>query len=266
MKYKIISDLHLGIKGNVSNNFLLNDTVFKKYLTDSLSECDGVILLGDIFELWEDLLETSGSTLSIRITNRLKEIINSWCFGPLLVEHNERLHLISGNHDAVIKNNTYFPDIKIVDHMVISENGFNIYLAHGHQGDVYCSEKSIFSCCVCGASQIKSSLEDLVDENLDSEVDKLQTCLGTSDKKITNYAFKVANAGNYNCVVFGHTHHQMMSEKKGVIYVNDGCVCDKTEQICECIINIADQVTVDNRIINIADGSIIHSEMRSIFK
>lgn len=55
MKYKIISDIHLGVKGDVSNNFKFDEEVFRQYLIKSSTECDAIIMNGDTFELWKIL-------------------------------------------------------------------------------------------------------------------------------------------------------------------------------------------------------------------
>ena len=139
----------------------------------------------------------------------------------------------------------------VSDQYVIIENGYRILVTHGHQGDIFCRDRSCLSFLTCCASQVQSTLENLIDENLDTQIDKLVKCLKTDDKKITDYAFELAEAGNYNVVVFGHTHNQMTCQRNDKIYVNDGCVANSADKFNECVIDLTDHMNIENRIVNI---------------
>jgi UDP-2,3-diacylglucosamine pyrophosphatase LpxH len=253
---KIISDLHFGINGDVSNNFKIDEHLFEKYLLKSKEECDMIILNGDIFELWEGIVESEGIGLKRRINHRLKQILNSWCFGDL-IRNDPAIHLINGNHDAMIRQFHQFTDKKIVDRMILSSDKYDVFVAHGHQGDFFCRERSVMSFCTCCANEIKSTMEDLINENLDKQVDLLVQKIETDDKKITNYGLEIAKAGQYDAVVFGHTHHPMMCSKGHKLYINDGCAIDREEVIDECLIEFDDQLKITNRTINIRTGDVL---------
>jgi predicted phosphodiesterase len=238
MKYVIISDLHLGVKGNISNNFHLDEKVFHRYLERTVAEAQ-LILAGDVFELWEDLLEPTGDglpSLKERIQRRLTHIIDSWSFGPMLIQH-PNIHLVSGNHDSYLRYDQYFPQKRVDERLIFDEGPYHVLVAHGHQGDVFNRDRSIFSCLVCCALQTKSTIEDLTDENLDQNIQSLSDCFSTNDTKITKYAFVVARECGFDVVVYGHTHHPLFVEKDQHYYINTGCVADRLETIDECVID-----------------------------
>lgn len=195
----------------------------------------------------------------------MNQILNSWSFGNMLIE-DKTIQIINGNHDSLIKYYNNIINKEISDRLVLRSDKYMVFIAHGHQGDLFCREKSFLSCLSCCASQIKSTLEDLIDENLDAQADKLSACLVTTDKEITDYAFKVAEAGPYDCVVFGHTHNPLIKEKNKKIYVNEGCVTNGTETLNECAIDINDDLVIENRAVNIVTGEIMAKEVATIRK
>lgn len=258
MKIKIISDLHLGVNGDISNNFRLGDVAFLQYLQDSIRNYDAIIFNGDTFEMWEDFLETKGFMIKDRILDRLHRILASWCFGEL-IRTSEKIHIVSGNHDSVIKFHNNFENKIVSDRMIIDHNKFHIFVSHGHQGDIYCDETSCLSHIICCASQVKSSIENFIDENLDSSVEKLKKCLNVNDDKITKYAINLTKSNKYDVVVFGHTHNQLLIPVGKNIYVNDGCLCDSAKNICECIITITDCLNIENNVFDIEKNEIVKS-------
>jgi predicted phosphodiesterase len=264
MKILIISDLHLGLKDNPSNSFKLNEYAFNKYLLDGINEYDNIIMNGDVFELWESLLETSGATLELKFKNQVNEILNSWIFGNL-IRTNPKIIIINGNHDLYIKNNNVLPK-RIADKLIISHNHYNILITHGHKGDLFCDDKSICRYITCCCSQTKSKIEDLLDENLDKNIDQIVKCIETKESKITDYALKILDASNFNVVIFGHTHTQTIVKKNGKVYINEGCLVGKDNSIDQCILYLdGKNLVVDNINVNLSNPKQINKRNKVIF-
>ena len=157
--------------------------------------------------------------------------------------------------------------------MLIEENGFKIFIAHGHQGDMLCKEKSCASCLVCCADQVISSIEESTKLNIEDEISHLSSAIGTNDKTITKYALNIAKTMGYDVVIFGHTHNQMseLANKKNVIdnktYINDGCLVGKGDEINDCILEIiTDRIKIQNRVINIRTNEVVKNELTQIIK
>lgn len=265
MRIIVISDLHLGVKNDISNNFKLDEYLFNNFLQHMLNKYDTIVLNGDVFELWEDIFETYGSSMEMRIRNRVNNILNSWIFGNLIRDH-PRIIVLSGNHDVYIKKYNMLLNKNVRDKLEISSNGYNILIMHGHFGDILCNDKSCCSSFICCCSQTKSTLEDLLNTNLDNGVDKIVATFETSDKKITKYAQDILKASNYNAIIFGHTHRKCMVKIKNKVYVNDGCVVSKTDSIDLCVITIDnDKMTIDNINLNINNLNRYNSFDRATF-
>lgn len=251
MKLVIISDLHLGIKGDISNDFKLNEQQFYNYLQYVIDKYDLLVLNGDVFELWEDMFETKGITIEEKMKIRVDNIINSWVFGNLIRTH-PKIIIINGNHDLYLKKYNILPK-RIHDKLIITHNGYNILITHGHKGDILCSDNSCFSRIICCCSQTKSSFEHLLDEKLDDVVSKIVDSIDTDEQKITNYAIGLLNTSHMNLVVLGHTHNKCSIRHNYKLYVNEGCVVGKNDSIDECDIHIYDNkmiVNVVNKNIN----------------
>jgi len=228
MKIKIISDIHLGVKNTSSNDFLIDENAFREYLSMSVHDNDLLILNGDTFELWEEILN-SGS-LSARMTN----IINSWNFMDIIL-NDPKIKIINGNHDAFIKRPGIIPTKYVTDSLDYNMNGYKIHIAHGHQGDIWNKDSSCLKYISCCCKNLESVGEDMVDYSLDDSVQKLTNCLFPDNGKTEKYAEALANATNTDIIVFGHTHTSNLVEKSNCIYVNDGC-CVNTQSIDELII------------------------------
>ncbi len=100
------SDLHMG-DGGPADNFAKNSVLFRKTLKHYIDDNFLIILVGDIWELWQFTKE--------EIALAYPEI-----YFPLL----DRIQL-AGNHDR---------ELKYRESLLITGNE-NILVIHGHQGD-----------------------------------------------------------------------------------------------------------------------------------
>jgi UDP-2,3-diacylglucosamine pyrophosphatase LpxH len=121
MKLAILSDIHLNDNLKASD-FKHNDDYLFNYLTKLLQEVDYIVLNGDIFEL----LHSKWPTKSWR-KKKFETIKNFYSQTYNLITTNQKIILLTGNHDADVKEfcgagfNTKF---YTVDNKVI-------YLEHG---------------------------------------------------------------------------------------------------------------------------------------
>ena len=128
-KYVIISDLHLG-DGDVSDDFVANETTLLKALQYYREHGYHLILLGDIEEFWQFDIDS----IVRRYNDSVYEEIRA--FGD------DKVHRVFGNHDsewgrlvdptrnARLKVNFAAEALKMRD----AQGAVRILLVHGHQG------------------------------------------------------------------------------------------------------------------------------------
>lgn len=254
MKIKLISDLHFGVKGDPSNDFLLDEDAFTLYLQDSIREYDSIILVGDTFELWERLLGqtseeegTSGEAkygtipwIKERMKKRMERIVSSWKFMPEIL-NNPKIGLINGNHDSMIRTDGLITTKNVTDHVILELAGHRVFVAHGHQGDFFNADRSPLKWLSCCCKESVSGLEKLIDKNLDHDVAKLTNSpLLSNTDNITKYADKLAKTVPCELVIFGHTHQAGIIRHDNRYYINTGCVVGKKDVIDEVTIESDD--------------------------
>lgn len=265
MKILILSDLHLGIKHDISNNFTLNEHLFNTYLLHAVNTYDYIVLNGDVFELWEDMIQTRGLTFGTKIINRVNAILESWMFGNI-IRDNQKVVILSGNHDLYIKKYKVIPTKEINDKLMIIHNGYNVLIAHGHLGDILCDDNSCCAFITCCCSQAASTLEDLLNMSFEDEINKVVACLETDESKITDYALKLLKSSNLHAVILGHTHKQKIVISNNKVYVNDGGIVGKINNIDACIITIEkNTMTIDNVSIELSMPNKLNNINRVMF-
>jgi UDP-2,3-diacylglucosamine pyrophosphatase LpxH len=275
MKIKIISDLHLGVKGAPSNNFVLDEDLFTHYLEATLAEYDQLILAGDTFELWEEFIDTipappktmtmtaNLSILKDRITERFQSIVKSWSFMPLLLNH-EKVIFINGNHDAMIRTIPLITNKEVLQSRLIETIGLRIYVAHGHQGDFYNRDSSPCRWIACCCQETVGTLDDLIDPQLDHDISRLAQATVSNTKDVTQYAFQLTQRLPCDVVIFGHTHEAGLWEHNHKVYLNSGCLVRKKEAFDEIVI-ISDEVKrsihLESHQYQLASGTILNPLM-----
>jgi UDP-2,3-diacylglucosamine pyrophosphatase LpxH len=257
MKITILSDLHLGIKGDPSNNFLIDENIFSQYLKSTLDDSDLLILNGDTFELWENIISpqeppTIVGMLRSLMIERMERIVASWKFMPEIL-NNPKILLINGNHDSLIRTDHLVTTKLVTNSLRLNLIGRKLYFAHGHQCDFYKSPLCFVSCSV-------SNLVDLFDPELDQNLEKLTDNFNlVSTKKVTQYANTLAQKLPCDVVIFGHTHKSCLIKTRSRYYINSGCVVGKKEVIDEVVITSDD----DKRTVNLSCHQ-IHVTTRTI--
>jgi predicted phosphodiesterase len=255
-KYIVISDLHIGMESgdsimesiSKSSSYFYSDAETCDYLLGLIAVGNKIVLNGDVFELWEtdkevwlkefkSLAEGIKDGLSFsqwhdkQAKSRLELIIAKYPMTMKLITENPSIIYVNGNHDEATRTQGLIP--KVQESYVIKQGGFSIYVAHGHQADIYCSGPyqgvGRFAACFCSVA------EQLTDPELDIEATKLGDTIGIlhdNDNTYTNHARLIAEEGNYDGVDYGHTHIQKLysldcqSNKKipghKIIYANSG--------------------------------------------
>lgn len=143
-RYVLMSDCHRGI-GNWNDNFLPNQNLFFAALQEYYRCGYTYIELGDGDELWEN-----------RDLCQIIQIHSNAFWMMSQFYKNGRMHMLFGNHDKKKKSKKYacgclkeyycdscdsseilFPEIEVTEGIRLKdeENGIEILLAHGHQGD-----------------------------------------------------------------------------------------------------------------------------------
>jgi len=232
-----ISDLHLG-DGSRTDDFN-RDKELLKFLEFVENQASELIIVGDLFELWQAKMD--------RILFRHSEVVSKL----LSLKNIIKLTYLIGNHD-------YVPFIKFIDSgLNISleyhdpENG--IIAEHGHKYDIFNHYKNPLQAIKWPSGRrfalLAASLERLVSRNADVW---LETALEKTEdffshaalikNKITpsskEYLKKGGHFGEFDqaveahinnrakIVIFGHTHRaQLVTIGKG-IYANCGTWVD----------------------------------------
>lgn len=233
---KVISDLHIGIKGKKDDDFEFDETLFIRYLKNSLEEFDLLILNGDIFECWESGISANSILEQIR-ESRLD--LFEFIIGT------DRLILINGNHDAIIRTGKI--ETGAVSHYTEQFNDMVVYFAHGHQADFFNNGpgKNIGRCITCCVGRG----ERLIYKDLDLDLGRLdEICRANRDSTTTeNHAFKIAAENGYDVVVYGHTHHPLVATKDSIIYANSGKGKNCRHSMDEVIVEITEtELTVSS--------------------
>ena len=232
-----ISDLHLG-DGSRTDDFN-RDKELLKFLEFVGNEASELIIVGDLFELWQANMD--------KILFRHNEVVNKL----LSLKNNIKVTYVIGNHD-------YIPFIKFINSGVgISleyrdvENG--IIAEHGHKYDIFNRYKNPLQSIKWPSGRrfalLAASLERLVNRDadvwLEKALEKTEDFFGHAAlirNKITpssqEYLKKGGHFGEFDqavkkhinngakIVIFGHTHRcQLVTIGKG-IYANCGTWVD----------------------------------------
>ena len=257
-KICVFSDLHIGQAGKPANNFKFKDQIFSDYLLLQSNIYDLIILNGDVFELWEGVVETvlhAGIESIRKLTHERFETIKASY--PKIVETIKKLSvegklvLINGNHDSLVRidSDKLLPGMQVYENKTVTIGPYVIRFEHGHQGDAWCKEGSALSCISWFTTQFRSAIDDLVTTKLDESFDLLTESIDTSSDAIKIFAGKLGKAVSADVVVFGHTHIPLLDQLErgllgrdsGVIYANSGKSCDSDDLIDQVSIYVEDK-------------------------
>lgn len=125
-KIILMSDCHRGT-GSWADNFLKNRHIFAAALTYYLQNGFTYIELGDGEELWENR----------SLTNIREAHSDIYALMERFAQRG-RLHILYGNHDITKDcRKLGFTDVSCHEGIVLSGAGNEIFLIHGHQGDIW---------------------------------------------------------------------------------------------------------------------------------
>lgn len=225
-KIIIMSDCHRG-QGNAGDNFLANQTVCFGALEYYYQNGFTYIELGDGDELWEN--------------RKLKPIVEVhsdifWMMSKFYKQ--ERLYLLYGNHDIVKRNQDYMhqhcgsyycehshcdkpllPNVSAEEGLILrnTEHGEELFLAHGHQGDMLNDTLWPLARFLVRYVWRKLELVGFLDPTGAGRPRKTKERI---EKRLAAYAKE-----RQKILIAGHTHRPAFAMPKEGYYFNDGsCV------------------------------------------
>lgn len=251
---KIISDLHIGSK-NKADDFYLNEKDFMDYITRWLDKPNNLIILnGDIFECWEaDTFFTNSDQQFANIRKKRRKLCD-------FLINTERIILVNGNHDAVIRTGEF--NCGAVENFTHTfDNKYVIHAAHGHQSDFANSNKGErLGKCI---TKCVSAGENLIHPDLDIELGKLDDiCRAPRDDFISQeHAIKLAKKNKYDVVIYGHTHTPLIYKEGSIVYANSGHGRDYKDSIDEVIVSCKS----NGLTINVLERNIKTDEIKQVY-
>jgi UDP-2,3-diacylglucosamine pyrophosphatase LpxH len=243
-RIRVLSDLHIGVPGTGSNDFLLDDEAFLAYLDASLESANVVVLNGDVFECWEGNLVRNSE-------QRFREIAEA---RPALVEglrqraEAGRLVVVAGNHDAIVRTAKLFP---AVESWTQREYGVLLHVAHGHQADAFNAGLAGGGLGGCGRciSACVGLGESLLYADLDHDLSALQAiCTGERDASVMlDHAERLAARNSYDVVVYGHSHDATVEPilRGAALYANSGTASGSRDAVDKVDLTITPDARVE---------------------
>ena len=231
-KIAVLSDLHIGINGAKTCGFKQTDENMARYLTHMIEDMDYdlIVIDGDCFELWEPG-PVSKSPRKPMSRELFRDIVGSWPMTCEILINNENVVLLNGNHDACIRTANYVE--KCYADLILSD--FSLYVAHGHQSDVWCADDSVLLGVAKLATRIYGYVE-LIRHHMDEDVEVLEKTIrstGTKrcDFRAMTHAEMVAASLGCKIIAYGHTHNPLLLNTPDVLYCNTGNCCTQRDTL-----------------------------------
>jgi len=235
-----ISDLHLG-DGSKTDDFH-RDEEFLRFLDFVSDEAEELIIVGDLFELWQASLD--------KVLFKHDKVVKRL----LVLREKVKLHYVVGNHD-------YIPFIRFADLangicLEYRDNKNKIVAEHGNKYDIFNRYQNPLRSIKWPAgkyfSMLIASLERWVNPNIDTwaakTADKLDDFLREAafiKNRVTPASREYLKRGGHfgefekavkkhlskgsKVVIFGHTHKAQLEQVEGGIYANCGAWVDAVE-------------------------------------
>lgn len=214
-KVVLFSDCHRGT-GNSNDNFLKNQHLYFAALQSYYSRGFTYIELGDGDELWEN-----------RSISAIHEIHSDVFWLLSLFARENRLYMIYGNHDHVMKDNKEIPYhggmvLKLCGCVAEEKNAcprlhcLELYLTHGHQAELL---NSVF--WKLSRFLVRHLWKPLEERGVldPTSAAKNYQRRKKSEKRLSQWAVK------NNCyLVTGHTHRPMLGDEKTRYFNTGSCV------------------------------------------
>lgn len=215
--YYFISDVHLGIKSNISTRE--QESIFLNFLEEIKTDAKELIIAGDLFDCWIEYKQVVPKGF-YRFLTKLDELVNEGI----------KVTYISGNHDFWYGN--YFKDefgIDIIHNPISREiEGKKFYIHHGdglsYKDTGYKILKFIFR------SKISQHLYYLLHPDIGIWLAKKSSHTSreyTGNRNFSprdgmrDFAVKKIEEG-YDYVLMGHRHRAYIYKEKNGLYANLG--------------------------------------------
>ncbi len=208
----LISDCHRGV-GNANDNFLKNQHLYFAALRYYYTNGFTYIELGDGEELWEN-----------RSLAAIREIHSNVFWLLSLFQKENRLYMIYGNHDHVMKNSREFPHYEGIVLKICPTaqqapgraGCLELYLTHGHQADILNS--TFWKLSRFLVRYLWKPLEQMGVLDPTSAA-KNYRHRQRSERRLSAWAVKK------NCyLVTGHTHRPMLGDAQTRYFNTGSCV------------------------------------------
>ena len=134
-----------------------------------------------------------------------------------LIENNNKIIYIIGNHDAYLEKKNIINCHKYFDYCI---NNFKIHLEHGHNFDVPNGKcHYVGDTIACCWGNCKNSCKNKCSDEF---LDKIQTIeqIDNTHKKLKKASKKLLK--DYNMVIMGHSHKPYLRINKNKCYINSG--------------------------------------------
>lgn len=199
MKIAVISDLHIG-HSDETHQLGHSDHDFANFLFELEKRYDKIILLGDIFEVEMEIVNSEEDTykMSVQEHHAITKRFNS-----------DKYIYVFGNHDCIAKK------FGAVEHYQLRYKGRNYLFVHGHQFDrLYQAVKPRIALRggLCLLLRLKM-LYRWTSESLPT--------VRRENELFQRTAIEYGSDTNYDFVITGHTHEPMIIEGD-VTYINSG--------------------------------------------
>ena len=218
MKYVIASDFHLKFIENTDD--IKRRLLVEEFLRSLIGQIDGLILAGDIFDLWVEWDKVI-----------IKNYFNVLKIFSLLKDAGCRLIFLSGNHDFWIGSflkevigfevyNDYFTDVI---------NNKKIFVSHGDLFTKNDLRYQVFRKIV--RAKLVQSIFKIIHPDFSLSIGQLLSrssrnrkdpisLVNTKEKGLQEKAQKLCE--KYDVVIFGHSHNPLKIDYNDRIYLNCG--------------------------------------------
>ena len=187
-----ISDLHIG-DGSEADDFKHNLTAFNEFLDKTNNDCARLILLGDIFELWQYRFDN----IHKAYYNTINNMFNLTDF------------YIIGNHDQSIPTLITMPNIRT---RLLYQS---CLFTHGNEYDKYNDWGSSIGKRI---TSVWTYIEKILPCN-----DIVEHLWRSDNEQYYNKLYADMIEAKATTAVFGHTHKRSSCEYRGKTIINAGC-------------------------------------------
>lgn len=208
MRIATFGDLHLA-PTLLSDRFKNEEEHLLRFDDHLMRSHDKIVLMGDIYQTDYGSRPGSNTDMLEKAMERFSRITHRWNSPPHA--------MIFGNHDSVTERR-----MRAVKQLCLQDNGFKIWLIHGHQFDPLIREGPVpfFITWLMGNVRRLGyrRIADLLEGRFFMACQWLAHSLGSPGLSARNALMK----GKYDTVIMGHTHQPACECFGKGIYANSG--------------------------------------------